>query len=363
MSGTLSRELTARIVKDLARASRSVPVIASRYRVPESTVVALRDFYGPGIPQLIDAAEELRRVAKQVKGMPPVGPLAVSGTAEEAAPSPEPGHEESEAKPRRSDGLTSAERVDCRSWCAATGREVGSFGMIARDVVDAWDDAGRPTPAVVDAEPVEESDDDGVVDVPIVEDAGRVSWPAYIAMETPEAARILASAKVALTDVADILPWAVEHCPDAVWGDVVDAWDDAGRPTPAVVDAEPVEESDDDGVVDVPIVEDAGRVSWPAYIAMETPEAARILASAKVALTDVADILPWAVEHCPDAVWDWVGKSAELTDTVAVERIEHDRVQAAAQVLYELALQGLLQPTPDALHRAAQLALAAAEAA
>lgn len=199
MSGALSRELTARIVKDLARASRSVPAIASRYRVPESTVVALRDFYGPGIPQLIDAAEDLRRVSKQAEGAPPVGPLAVSGTAEDIAPQPEPEaeDEEPEAKPRRSDGLTSAERVDCRSWCAATGREVGSFGMIARDVVDAWDDAGRPIVPTND-------DVDDVIDVVVVEEA-----------EIYEQLRVerLREAADLLDDAGRLMHFAVEHLP------------------------------------------------------------------------------------------------------------------------------------------------------
>ena len=200
MSGTLSRELTARIVKDLARASRSVPAIASRYRVPESTVVALRDFYGPGIPQLIDAAEKLRRVSKPVEGAPPVGPLAVSGTAEDVAPQPEPEPEpeEPEAKPRRSDGLTSAERVDCRSWCAATGREVGSFGMIARDVVDAWDAAGRPLALTVDV--------DDVIDAEVVE--GTEADTVFIEQ--------LRSAADLLDDVGRLIPFAAEHLHDEV---------------------------------------------------------------------------------------------------------------------------------------------------
>lgn len=90
MSGTLSRELTARIVKDLARASRSVPAIASRYRVPESTVVALRDFYGPGIPQLIDAAEELRRVSKPVEASRPSGLWPCQGPPRTSRRSPSP---------------------------------------------------------------------------------------------------------------------------------------------------------------------------------------------------------------------------------------------------------------------------------
>ena len=200
MSGTLSRELTARIVKDLARASRSVPTIASRYRVPESTVIALRDFYGPGIPQLIDAAEKLRRVSKPVEGAPPVGPLAVSGTAEDVAsrPEPEPEGEELEEKPRRSDGLTSAERVDCRSWCAATGREVGSFGMIARDVVDAWDAAGRPLALTVDV--------DDVIDAKVVE--GTEADNVFIEQ--------LRSAADLLDDVGRLIPFAAAHLHDEV---------------------------------------------------------------------------------------------------------------------------------------------------
>ena len=200
MSGTLSRELTARIVKDLARASRSVPAIASRYRVPESTVVALRDFYGPGIPQLIDAAEKLRRVSKPVEGAPPVGPLAVSGTAEDVAPQPEPEPEpeEPEAKPRRSDGLTSAERIDCRSWCVATGREVGFFGRIARDVVDAWDAAGRPLAPTVDV--------DDVIDAEVVE--GTEADTVFIEQ--------LRSAADLLDDVGRLIPFAAEHLHDEV---------------------------------------------------------------------------------------------------------------------------------------------------
>ena len=201
---TLSRELTARIVKDLARASRSVQVIASRYRVPESTVVALRDFYGPGIPQLIEADEELRRVSKPVEGTPPVGPLAVSGTAEDVAsrtepePEPEPEDEEPEVKPRRSDGLTSAERVDCRSWCASTGREVGSFGMIARDVVDAWDAAGRPLAPTVDV--------DDVIDAEVVE--GTEADNVFIEQ--------LRSAADLLDDVGRLIPFAAGHLHDEV---------------------------------------------------------------------------------------------------------------------------------------------------
>lgn len=199
---TLSRELTARIVKDLARASRSAPAIASRYRVPESTVVALRDFYGPGIPQLIEAAEELRRVSKQAEGAPPVGPLAVSGTAEDVAsrtePEPEPEDEEPEVKPRRGDGLTSAERVDCRSWCASTGREVGSFGMIARDVVDAWDAAGRPLVPTVDV--------DDVIDAEVVE--GTEADTVFIEQ--------LRSAADLLDDVGRLIPFAAGHLHDEV---------------------------------------------------------------------------------------------------------------------------------------------------
>ena len=197
---TLSRELTARIVKDLARASRSVPAIASRYRVPESTVIGLRDFYGPGIPQLIDAAEKLRRVSKPVEGKPPVGPLAVSGMAEDVAPQPEPEPEpeEPEVKPRRGDGLTSAERVDCRSWCVATGREVGFFGMIARDVVDAWDAAGRPLAPTVDV--------DDVIDAEVVE--GTEADNVFIEQ--------LRSAADLLDDVGRLIPFAAGHLHDEV---------------------------------------------------------------------------------------------------------------------------------------------------
>ena len=55
MSGRLPREVTQRIVADLARGHRPLSQIAARARVPVSTVEALRDHYGPA-PEVLTRA-------------------------------------------------------------------------------------------------------------------------------------------------------------------------------------------------------------------------------------------------------------------------------------------------------------------
>ncbi len=191
---TLTRETTSRIVGDLARATRSVPEIARRYRTTEAAVVALREHYGPGIPALIASAKMLRRPAKPttVKPTPMISSLPDSPQPEAAEPEavdPEPEAPDVPVK-RRGDGLTQGERVDCRTWCAATGREVGAFGMIPRGIVEAWDAAGRPVLVGVVAP------DEDVVDAEIV-----------------DLVEVIRRADDVLQDILSLVPFAAEHAP------------------------------------------------------------------------------------------------------------------------------------------------------
>lgn len=198
MTTTLTRETTSRIVGDLARATRSVPEIAHRYRTTEAAVVALREHYGPEIPALIASAKILRRPAKPttVKPTPMISSLPDSPQPEAAEPEavdPEPEAPDVPVK-RRGDGLTQGERVDCRTWCAATGREVGAFGMIPRGIVEAWDAAGRPVLVGVVAP------DEDVVDVEIVD-------------EGPDLVEVIRRAAGVLQNILSLVPFAAEHAP------------------------------------------------------------------------------------------------------------------------------------------------------
>ena len=178
MNATLTREVTSRIVNDLARATRSVPAIARRYRTTEAAVVALRDQYGPEIPKLLQSAAELRRPVRT----PPVPPALPQPEPVAAETQPEP-----DSRPRRGDGLTTTERAECRSWCVATGRSVGSAGAIPRTLVQEWDEAGRPIQADTSAA------------------------PAQAAPELDRTVDLIRRAADVLEDVSVLAPYAAEH--------------------------------------------------------------------------------------------------------------------------------------------------------
>lgn len=142
----ISREKKAKIVEDLARNTRSLSAIATRHGVPVMVVHDLRDEYGPEIPQLIEAAAELRRPVKLTK-------------EEQVEVEPEPVTLADVGDRVGADGLTVPERAALRAWASASGRPVGLMGRITGDLVAEWTELGKPTVS-----------DDGVVDFAIVED-------------------------------------------------------------------------------------------------------------------------------------------------------------------------------------------------
>ena len=190
---TMPRERIAAIVQDLARQTRTPAGIAAKNHVDVTVVRQIRDHYGPEPEKLIEAAADLRRPAGDKRSRPAPAPT----------PLPTP---EAPVKPAKrvvqGDGLTSAERAECRAWCAATGREVGQAGRIPQAILDAWNEAGRPVldgdiaPVAPPAEP-----DDVVIDVEIVE-----------ATEAEALAiRRMRDAIEALETATHLVPWASEN--------------------------------------------------------------------------------------------------------------------------------------------------------
>lgn len=175
----ISREKKAKIVEDLARNTRSLSAIATRHGVPVMVVHDLRDEYGPEIPQLIEAAAELRRPAKLTKELVEVEPEPVPLSSTVGA-----------------DGLTITERAALRAWASASGRSVGIRGWIAGDLVAEWTELGKPTVS-----------DDGVVDVAIVEDEPA----ADVVEDEPTPLHLAELLKIVLLDVQDLIPYAVVH--------------------------------------------------------------------------------------------------------------------------------------------------------
>lgn len=287
MKTILTRELTQRIVGELARATRTTGAIARRHDVPVETVERLLVQYGPEIPKLIEAAEQLRRpVPVLTDEVPDVTPEPVEAAVVEPV--------NGKRRPV-GDGLTSDERAACRAWAIADGREVGKRGWIPIDLVEAWNTAGRPEAGTYDPNDVdpEPEPDEG---------------PAEL---------------VPPVTATDVDGWVAEYKADT-----------------------------DRHVLDVLLLPE------PA----DQPQGEALMRHAKQAVVDVLDVLGFAVENLPVEVWDWVKASSDLHEAVGTERIERARVDAAAQVLRELALQGLLRDDLEACTRAAQLALAAADA-
>lgn len=260
MKTIITRELTARIVQDLARATRSVGAIASRHDVSREVVEEIANEYGPEIPALIAAAERLRRperpqnpvtasdaapsdVSTEVEQQEPPAPDAVTGPAEPQLAADDR---------RGADGLTRPERDELRAWASATGREVSAVGRIAAVLVQEWEQQGRPTVAA-----------DGIVDVGII---------------------------------------GPEHEPAAL---------------------------------------------------LRT----RVLEATNALI----DLLPWATVHTRDLVEEYLQAVAEIIGRIESDRIEHDMVEAAAQVMFDLATRGLLQADVDKLRDAARVVLAAVE--
>ena len=286
MKTVLTRETTQRIVHDLARATRTPKAIASRYDVPLATVEMLRDHYGPEIPKLIDAAEQLRR---------PVRTLPKDAELVDVEPEPVVAAVVEPAEPGRpkGDGLTSENRAAARAWAIADGRDVATRGKLPQAIVDAWVEAGRPD--ATEPDPLDADDPDAPDPVDYLSPSGET-----------------------------LAGWAEEYA-----------------------------HATDERVAEL--------VQLPEIV--ECPTGERLMALARQACTDVLDVLPYAIEYTPELVWDWVTASSTLTEAVGVDRIERARINAAAQVLYELSLQGLLGDNREAFEYAARLALAAAEGA
>lgn len=202
MKTIITREVTARIVQDLARATRTVSAIAGRYDVPVESVEKIRERYGPEIPQLIAAAEELRRPERPQNPVTAsaVAPSDLSTEVQEPAPDAVTGPEPQLAVDDRrgADGLTRLERDELRAWASATGREVSAAGRIAAVLVQEWEQEGRPIVAA-----------DGVVD------AGIVDLPV-----TEETAALMLREQFfeAMNALVDVLPWASVHLRDVVQG-------------------------------------------------------------------------------------------------------------------------------------------------
>ena len=205
MKTIITREVTARIVQDLARATRTVSAIAGRYDVPVESVEKIRERYGPEIPQLIAAAEELRRperpqtpvaASDDAPSSPEVEQQAGTAPAPDAVTGPEPTLAADDR--RGADGLTRLERDELRAWASATGREVSAAGRIAGVLVQEWEQEGRPIVAadgVVDA---------GIVDLPVTEE--------------PAALMLREQFFEAMNALVDVLPWASVHLRDVVQG-------------------------------------------------------------------------------------------------------------------------------------------------
>lgn len=177
----IPRDRLEKIVADLARQTRTTLAIAQRHHVPHPVVLAIRDRYGPTAAALIASAEQLRRPAPVAAAEPDVVELV-----DDVEPPAEP-----DAPASRSDGLTFEERAECRTWAMGTGRQVGAAGKIAAALVQAWNEAGRPT---LDGK----------------------------AAPDPAGSGLLRAAGDALRDVRGVLPYAVEHLAQDVSG-LVDA--------------------------------------------------------------------------------------------------------------------------------------------
>ncbi|MDO5535217.1 MAG: hypothetical protein Q4F65_11265 [Propionibacteriaceae bacterium] len=145
--------------------------------------------------------------------------------------------------------------------------------------------------------------------------------------------------------------------------EVVTAWEQAGRPT-----LDDISDGVDPHAETAAWLEDyAAETEQLVQTVLELPEPAlagdELLQVAKQAAVDVVDALPYAIEHLPELVHDWLKPCTELVEAVGVDRIEQTRIHAAGQVIHELVLQGLLIDDLEACTRAARLALAAADAA
>ena len=206
----LPRDLEQRIVADLAKNHRTVSAIAARHHVPVQVVETLRDLHGPGIPQLIAAAAMLRKPVVTPASEPDavVEPTPDTPDAPDApdAVTPEPTPAEA-AEPKRlrwDDGLTPAQRHECRTWCNLRGVEVGSYGQVSKSALEAWTAAGRP--------PVYD-----VVDQGVVEDDDLVDATIADTLTPLGGLEVLEVAQVALLDVQGILTYASVHVPAEVW--------------------------------------------------------------------------------------------------------------------------------------------------
>ena len=162
---TVSREVQARIVEDLARGHRPVSAIADRHHVPADLVVKLREAFGPGPVELSEAAKRLRKPEPPVA--PPAAPAEIAALVAEVCPPAK------DPKPYR-DGLTGDERAKCRAWAESRGlldpaRHSGV--MLRRAVVESWRAEDCPD---VSARTLESAPDDfgatpdDVIDAPIV---------------------------------------------------------------------------------------------------------------------------------------------------------------------------------------------------
>lgn len=213
----------------------------------------------------------------------------------------------------------------------------------------------------------------------LIEAAERLRRPEPITRPEPEPVK-LARPKLGPAERAACRAWALSQNRPCARGplpfDVVDAWLAAGRPEASTYDPDelaPEPDGDEDDV------ESAAPVDVAEYIVateelvdelLNLPDAEtvddgphhpvgkQLLEFAQTALTDVGDAIAWAVENMPADVWAWVQECDRFTSAVGAE----GRVDAAAQVLYELHLQQLLGDR-EAITKAARLALAAAESA
>lgn len=159
---TVSREVQALIVGDLARGHRSVQAIADRHHVPADLVVRLREAFGPGPVELSEAAKRLRKPMA-----PPAAPAEIAALVAEVCPPAK------DPRPYR-DGLASDERARCRAWAESRGlldpaRHSGV--MLRRSVVESWRAEDCPDVSARTLEPVPDAEatpDDAVIDAPIV---------------------------------------------------------------------------------------------------------------------------------------------------------------------------------------------------
>ena len=158
---TVSREVQARVVEDLARGHRPVSAIADRHHVPVDLVIRLRGAFGPGLPELSEAAKRLRKPVA-----PPAAPAEIAALVAEVCPPAK------DPKPYR-DGLTGDERAKCRAWAESRGLldpAKHSGVMLRRAVVESWRAEDCPDVSARTLEPVPgaEATPDDVIDAPIV---------------------------------------------------------------------------------------------------------------------------------------------------------------------------------------------------